>query len=215
MATKLMSGVMHLKGQTYLMTNPPDIKMNLVLAKSADPVESEAGTNYLLAKFTPLIHKLAYQICRKCPIQDMLQSGNYAILKAIKSYNESSAFATWVYTHVRNELQKQREISFPVKITRYLMRKGNNATYTRITDQNEQGYVDDPSRVIIKEELNLELSDALRKLNRQYSKRQCKIFTDYYYLDIPLNTLSKRYRVNANAIVRAIILRLRAIIKDR
>lgn len=190
------------------MINPPDIEHNLRLAKSNNAVESNAGSHYLICRYTSMIHRLSYQICKECDIQDMVQSGQYAILYAIKTYNHSSSFTSWAYTQIRNELQKQRELIFPVKISRYLLKKGNKAEFTRQYDEIADRTT--PVDHLINDEKQHAISDALRGLNRRYSKKECKIFSDYYFLGTKLITLSKRHHTNANAIIRKITLDLRS-----
>lgn len=187
--------------------NTPDIDFAFKNIRSRNPITQEAGRSYLLAKFEPLIHKLSNQICPTCNKQDMLQSGRLGILKAIESYDASSSFATWCYMQIRNQLQKQREVEHPVKISRFLLKKGFTASYE--LSLNDQGCIQDPKDKIIQEEDKASIAEALRHINRMFSKKQCKIFTDYYFLNIPLIVLSKRHKLNANAIVRSMILHIR------
>lgn len=179
--------------------NPPDIEFALKNIRSRNPIQQESGLNYLIAKFQPLIHKLSYAICPTCDIKDMIQSGNKGIMLAIRSYNGNSSFSTWVYSKVRHELQKEREIQFPVKISRYLLKKGNKATFTNKKD--EGFYVDDPAKNIIQKENGEKLQESLRGINRMFPKIQVKIFTEYYFMDKKLNDLSKKYHTNAKYLI--------------
>ena len=188
--------------------NPPDIEQNLKLVKSRNPINQQVGIHYLVCKFQPLIHRLSYQICPTCNINDMVGAGNLGIMRAIRTYNNTSSFNTWVYTQIRNELQKQREIEFPVKISRFLLKKGNKATFHPL-EGNEIYNSDPKDSLIIKEDAE-RITEALRHINLMFPKRHCKIFCDYYFLNIPLIKLSKQYKLNANAIVRAMILAIRS-----
>lgn len=192
--------------------NPPDIEFALENIKSPDTVAQEAGRHYLLCKFEPLIHKMAYLYCREVDPSDATQSGNLGILKAIESYNGTSLFCTWVYTCVRHELQKQSEICYPVKVSRFLKKQGCKASFEELIDNR---LYHSPVETIMKSEEGYRISDALATINRTYSERDCRIFVAYYFENIPLKILSERYNVNAAAIVRGMILAIRAQIKDK
>ena len=201
------------------MNNPPDISYALKQTKSKNRAEQECGTIYLINKFQPLINKLSQEICPNCEMTDMYQAGNLAIILAIKTYQPTkSQFCTWVFFKVRDQLQKERSIEFPIKISRHLMNKGHKATYIQHSEVNnvakEEGYelqadnITAHDRLIHKEDAEL-ITEAFRHINKRFPKLHCRLFTDYYYLDIPLNKLSKQFNVNAEAIVRNMILSLR------
>jgi len=187
--------------------NTPDIEFAFKQIKGRNPVAKEAGVHYLICKYQPLINKLAHQICPTCNIQDMQGAGTLGIMMAIRTYNGESAFGTWVYTQIRNQLQKQREIEFPVKISRFLLKKGNTATFTQVNQ--EEAYNEDPSKNLTQQEDMEKLTESLRSINRLFPKKHCIIFTEYYFMDKKLNDLTKKYHTNCKYIVSQIIDKLR------
>ena len=196
------------------ITNPEDIENALKLIRG-NSVECDVGTNYLLAKFTPMIHKLIYQVCPTCDKSDMVQAGHLGILMAISTYKDNgrNQFSSWAYSKIRNELQQQRAIEFPVKVSRYLLKKGCLASFEQMDDNIL--YEKSPHDALIDKELSEEVADALRHINRRFPKLHCKLFTDYYFIGVSLTSLSKKYKLNANSIVRAMILDIRDYTKRR
>lgn len=189
------------------MPNPPDIEFALRNTRSKNPVTQEAGTNYLIAKFTPMIHKLANQICPKCDVRDMSQAGTLGVLMAIKSYNGTSQFSTWVYQQVRNQLQQQQKIQFPVSISRFLLKKGCTATFEQMTQ--DKLYVEEPAKNIISEENSEKLIEAIRKIQRMFTKKECQIFAAYYFENTKLEDLTKKYHLNCKYVISKIMEELR------
>ena len=185
--------------------NPIDIEFALKQTKSKNRVEQQIGTNYLIAKFTPLISKLFFNICPDCDFNDMIQSGNLAILKAIKNYNYKSQFSTWVYYKIRYELQKQADIKYPVKVSRYLKNKGKTASFENFREYNLEYNLVDNLDNLENTERYKNLSESIKKLNKKYSTKWCRIFADYFYFDQTLKELSKKYRISATHVIHVII----------
>jgi RNA polymerase sigma factor (sigma-70 family) len=195
-----------------IVLNPPDIIQALKGTKSTNRVQQEASTNYIIAKYQPLIHKLAHSICPNCHIEDMLSAGNMAIIMAISNYNSrKSSFQTWAYTQIRDQLQKQRELEHPVKISRYLLKKGCTATYTQA--DREASYLPNPAQNLMAQEQLDTITEALRKIQKKLSKLHCTIFSQYYFEGKKLTELSKQYKCNAKYLIHQIIETL-TIIKD-
>jgi RNA polymerase sigma factor (sigma-70 family) len=197
--------------------NPPDITNALKNCRSKKKGLNQAGSHYLICKFQALINKLSQSVFHNINTanvkEDIYQSGNLGIMTAISSYKDgnNTSFNSWAYIQIRNELQKLRESMFPVKVSRYLLKKGHKAEFSTINDEYDKEIDDEPDaqeRLIEQEDAEL-ITKALRHINNMFSNKDCHIFRSYYFMNIPLNKLSKKHKVNANAIVRKMILAIR------
>lgn len=184
--------------------------------KSRNKRIKEEAMEELIVTYLPLIHKLAYQICPTCNIEDMVQSGKMGVLIAISTYNNKSSFGTWVFTQIRNQLQKQREIEFPVKISRFLLKKGCKASFEYVNDETINNQIDNtavynqqPYDNLILIEDRARVTDVLRHINKMFSKKYCLIFTRYYFEGFTLAYLSDKYQINCKHIIAKMIEEIR------
>jgi RNA polymerase sigma factor (sigma-70 family) len=186
--------------------NPPDIENALKDIRSKDETRQLAGKHYLICKFSALIGKTINNLhieINADNFEDYQQSGKLGILNAITTYNYTSSFSTYVYYKIRTELQKLRENSYPVSISRYLYKKGCRASFNNCSP--EKGYVEEVAPNILSEELSEKISNALRSLNHQFPADYCTIFSSYFFLDATLKDLSKQYHVNAKYIIKVML----------
>lgn len=145
--------------------------------------------------------------------EDLMQSGQVGLTQAIQTYDRlKGAFSTWAYFKIRREVQGARRATFLISLSDVAVSKGVKVSTMQLEEEWLVKHEDfDYDKI---DSLNL-LKEIDNYVKRTSSKRDYKVFCDFFYKGRLLREIDIDISKNIRGYTGAIISDLRKRIKKR
>lgn len=157
---------------TYIMDHQKNYQNNVM---NIDNTERSVDRDSLIKSHLKLVVSLAYKFRKFGELDDLIQEGNLALVKAADSYNpEIGAFATHAMIHIKNAFYEStiKEPLIKTITTKALKKAFYN--HRKYADQN--GFITLENRKRMSEDLNIS-EDAVNEFIQRNSISMESIFT--------------------------------------
>lgn len=165
-------------------------------------------TDPVVKQYGGMVLKIAKQYSSDHPqdFGDYVQAGMLGLYRALSTYKDGkSSKVTWLYIHIRNEIQKAKNSKLMVKVSPATAAK-YSLSITNIDGLPEQINDYTPYDSLANEETERQkakkLQSVWKKMNKKFSSVECQVLIDYYANNLSVRQIQKQLHVSVHPIIK-------------
>lgn len=174
-------------------------------------------TDATIKQYGGIVLKIAKQYASGCPqeFNDLVQAGMVGLYEALKTYDDKKgSISTWLYIHIRSEIQKQKNSYLLVKVAPATAKK-HHLTLCDLDAMPEKSTEDTAYDHMVYDEDQRDKAQKLQKLwskmNKKFNRDECAVLIDYFANNLSVRVIQKKFRFSVYPVIK----RAQEMIKER